>query len=181
MTVLDTRTKLMDAAERAVRTSGADGFSYADLASEIGIRKASIHYHFPSKSNLLTAIMTRYANNVLKSLVDLQGTRETPEQRLLGFIDLYRDALNTGKTVCLCVAYTASQDGLDAETLHEIVTFRTAVLAWLSETLAETQLRETPESLLATVEGAQIAARLAQDLSAYDAATQPLRAALQPI
>ena len=45
---MDTRISLLDSAERAVRQRGFDGFSYADLSKEIGIRKASIHYHFAS-------------------------------------------------------------------------------------------------------------------------------------
>jgi TetR/AcrR family transcriptional regulator, transcriptional repressor for nem operon len=49
---LHTRTALIDLAEHSVRSQGFDRFSYADLTEAIGIRKASIHYHFPTKANL---------------------------------------------------------------------------------------------------------------------------------
>ena len=58
--VSDTKTALMDIAEHAARSRGVDGFSYADLAGAIGIRKASVHYHFPTKDDLAKALVERY-------------------------------------------------------------------------------------------------------------------------
>ena len=65
---MDTRTALLDAAENVVRMRGYDGFSYADLAGAVGIRKASIHHHFPAKQDLATAIVARYAARVVQRL-----------------------------------------------------------------------------------------------------------------
>ena len=65
---MNTRTSLLDSAEQAVRQRGYNGFSYADLAREIGIRKASIHHHFPTKADLGLALIERYNQNFFSKL-----------------------------------------------------------------------------------------------------------------
>ena len=167
----DTRTALMDAAETAVRSNGVDGFSYAHLSEAVGIRKASIHYHFPKKPDLFAAIMARYATRVLTALDALEGT---DAERLTGYLDLYRAALNGGGTVCLCVAYAMGQASLGSATQAEVAAFRARVLAWLGQVVGADKAHE----IMALAEGAQIAARLEQDNAAYDAAVAPFRARL---
>lgn len=69
----DTRTALMDLAEHTVRSRGFDGFSYADLAEAIGIRKASIHYHFPTKAKLSEALIERYQTSLQQGLTEIDA------------------------------------------------------------------------------------------------------------
>ncbi len=57
----DTRTAILDAAERLVQTRGFNGFSYADVSSELGLTTAALHYHFAGKAELGLALITRYA------------------------------------------------------------------------------------------------------------------------
>ena len=45
-----------------MQVRGFNGFSYADIASELGITKASLHYHFPGKAELGEALIERYAD-----------------------------------------------------------------------------------------------------------------------
>ena len=72
----DTKTALLNSAERAARSKGFDGFSYADLAKEVGIRKASIHYHFPTKDALTISLMVRYHS-------DMSGRSNTAEEYII--------------------------------------------------------------------------------------------------
>jgi TetR/AcrR family transcriptional repressor of nem operon len=55
-----TRGRILDTAERLVQTRGFNGFSYADVATELGVTKASLHYHFPGKAELGEALVARY-------------------------------------------------------------------------------------------------------------------------
>ena len=79
----DTKTALLDLAERAVRSRGYDGFSYADLARAQGIRKASIHYHFPTKADLSQNLMARYHTRFEKQLLRITTGRRTGSMRWL--------------------------------------------------------------------------------------------------
>ena len=55
----DTAARILDVAERLVQTRGFNGFSYADVASELDVTKASLHYHFPGKAELGQALIAR--------------------------------------------------------------------------------------------------------------------------
>ena len=46
-----TADRILDIAERLVQTRGFNRFSYADIAAELGITTASVHYHFPARAN----------------------------------------------------------------------------------------------------------------------------------
>jgi TetR/AcrR family transcriptional repressor of nem operon len=185
MTQADTRTRLMDAAERQVRQKGADGFSYSDLSTEVGIQKASIHYHFPAKSDLLSAIMARYAQDVLTTLEEFAAEAPSPPMALSTFVGFYRQALQDGHSLCLCVAFTVGRDALSPDTQKEICQFRKAVQQWLQRGFEKLQIqaggacwitdpRAEAAATLALVEGAQLAARSAANPALFDAATASL-------
>ena len=125
----DTKTIPLDAAEWAARRHGHNGFSYADLSKRVGISTASIHYHFPAKADLITALMTRYENAVAENLAQIIKQQHTDSIQILRFPDLYRTALNGGDTLCLCVALSVGRDTLAKATLQQIVDFRGQTLA----------------------------------------------------
>jgi TetR/AcrR family transcriptional repressor of nem operon len=53
-------TAILDVAEQLAQTKGYNGFSYADIALQLGVTKASLHYHFPSKAELGCTLIERY-------------------------------------------------------------------------------------------------------------------------
>ena len=73
----DTPTRILDVAERLVQRRGFNGFSYADVARELGLTKASLHYHFAGKTELGEALLGRYTETFADALVaiDLQRGR----------------------------------------------------------------------------------------------------------
>lgn len=180
----DTKTKLLDAAEQQVRQKGADGFSYSDLSTIVGIRKASIHYHFPTKADLLSAVMARYSSQFEAELARCAAQFPSANDQLIDFVSLYRRALQDAGSLCLCVAFTVGRDSLSAATQAEITRFRDAVQGWLQQRFEQLQSNNASPwtippkaeaaATLALVEGAQLAARSTADLNRYDAATQGL-------
>ena len=181
----DTKTALLDAAEKAARRRGFDGFSYSDLAEEVGIRKASIHYHFPTKSDLSLALILRYTDSFFADLEEVKSARSTGAGRIDALIDIYREALFGGETVCLCVSFSAHADPLPEAVLSDIRSFRKGLIAWIADALRLAQddgtLRMSDMSdrdapgVLALLEGAQLAARAQGDLGPYDDAVTLLR------
>ncbi|WP_373635490.1 TetR/AcrR family transcriptional regulator [Yoonia sp. SS1-5] len=186
----DTKSALLDLAERAARSRGFDGFSYADLADAIGMRKASIHYHFPTKAALSAAMMDRYSDGIAAQCKAIDDQNDTAAARLSGLIALYRDALQGGKTLCLCVSLTISRESLSAEVTGKINIFRTQVIQWIEAVFIlgsqdgsianlGDPAQEAPATL-ALLEGAHLAARAAEDIAVFDRATDALRARCQP-
>lgn len=177
----------MDAAELRVRQNGFDGFSYADLADEIGIRKASIHYHFPSKADLSAAIMKRYRDGMETFCGTIDDAAQTGAERICRMIARYRGAVGTGERVCLCVAFIAGVESLDDETLSEITGYRAMMRDWLARavgvamgegSLAAGDATAEAAGILALLEGAQLAARASGQPAMFDEAVAPLRARL---
>jgi len=52
-----TRTRILDTAQDLVQRIGANAMSYQHISEAVGIRKASIHHHFPKKEDLLEALI----------------------------------------------------------------------------------------------------------------------------
>lgn len=57
--ITSTRDQLLDAAVAMLQRVGFVSFSFRDLAAQVGIRSASIHYHFPTKADLGLALVAR--------------------------------------------------------------------------------------------------------------------------
>ncbi len=183
---LDTRTALLDVAENVARRRGFDGFSYADLADAVGIRKASIHYHFPTKADLSIALVERYKETFFAQLAEISAHETSAVGRFDELISLYRRALSEGETVCLCVSFSPHAEVMTPEVRAELTAFREGVTAWIAEVLAlgradgSLRFAGTPEAaapgILALLEGAQLAARAQGDLAPFEASATGLRA-----
>ncbi len=110
----DTRTKLLDTAQRLVQTRGYNAFSFKDLAREVGIRTASIHYHFPKKGDLGVALMQRYLDELASTLGQIERAQGGARRTLERFIDLYRSTESRG-AICLCGSLASDRETLTPE------------------------------------------------------------------
>ncbi|WP_171236303.1 TetR/AcrR family transcriptional regulator [Ruegeria sp. HKCCA6837] len=176
----DTKTALLDFAEHAARARGFDGFSYADLAEAVGIRKASIHYHFPTKANLSAALMDRYHTVLEGECQKIEDKYETGSERLQALVQLYRDALNDGKTLCLCVSLISSRESLSEEVIEKIRAFRAMMVQRIQSIFELGQTDKTisgvtnpaseARAALALLEGAHLTARAEENIKTFDEA-----------
>lgn len=185
----NTKTDLLDSAERAARTRGIDGFSYADLAVDVGISKASVHHHFASKAALATALMQRYYQSFEAACAEIEQDHTTGAARLAALIARYHAALDGGQSLCLCVSFSTSTESLSAETIAEMNRFRTMMVGWLSKTFLRGKTDGTIPNVmepmheaaatLPLLEGAQLAARAAQDPERFETALTLLSARIR--
>ena len=95
---MDTRTKILDSAQRLIQTRSFQGFSFRDIADEVGIRKASLYHHFESKDAIALAVLERAAEWVGAGM-DKLDQRE-PSERLEGYFDMYRIIHGKGERMC---------------------------------------------------------------------------------
>ena len=96
-----TAVRILDVAERLVQVRGFNGFSYADIAAELQITKAALHYHFASKAALGEALIARYAGRFMGALASLDTAEGTPSAKLDAYAGLYLRVLRNRK-MCLC-------------------------------------------------------------------------------
>ncbi|WP_339467097.1 TetR/AcrR family transcriptional regulator [Pseudomonas capeferrum] len=144
---MSTRSELLATAESLLRTKGYAAFSYADLAQSIGISKASIHHHFPTKEKLGIAIVENYIFRFRKRLELIDHYSDSSLQRLIKYSDLFRESRDMS-LLPLCGALAAEMSVLP-ESLRQLTKiFFEVHLRWIESTVKLGQQRgEMKDSL----------------------------------
>ncbi len=174
MTATDTKSALLAEAEVLIRTMGYAAFSYADLSERIGIRKASIHHHFPTKEALGTALIDAYLVRFSAQLDALAAKRIDTKSKLLAYGDLFADSLRDGR-MPLCGALAADAAYLPVSMQQRVKVFFKLHLDWLERVLKEgvaadeikgaAPVNRTAQILLSTLQGASVVAWATKDPS----------------
>ncbi|HLZ35341.1 MAG TPA: TetR/AcrR family transcriptional regulator [Nitrospira sp.] len=99
----DTKTVIMDAAQDLIQRGGANAMSYQDVSDAIGIRKASIHHHFPTKDSLIEAVIQRYAAYFLGLVDGIAESKLDPAAKLRKYAGLFEATLCEGKQDKACL------------------------------------------------------------------------------
>jgi AcrR family transcriptional regulator len=96
----ETAERLMDLAQAHIRHRGYGGFSFRELAAEIGIKSASVHYHFPTKATMAAAVARRYGDRLLAAVA--AQPNESVEDAIAAYRSAFREALDRDGRMCLC-------------------------------------------------------------------------------
>jgi TetR/AcrR family transcriptional repressor of nem operon len=98
-----TRTRILDAAQDLIQRLGANAMSYQHISDSVGIRKASIHHHFPTKEILIETLLERYREYFFQLIDDIIQSKASPKQKLQKYIDLFEATLQSeqGDKACL--------------------------------------------------------------------------------
>jgi TetR/AcrR family transcriptional repressor of nem operon len=156
-----TAEEILDIAEALIQTRGYSAFSYQDVADALGIRKASIHYHFASKIDLGAAVVNRYVTRFATALETVAGDERNSSMAMLEYyVEPYLQFAGTPDRVCLCGALAGEMPVLPAEMRKHVQRFFKDHQAWLARILArgaergEFALATTPAKLARLVFGA---------------------------
>src|SRR5689334_12550955 len=132
----ETSEQILDLAETLIQTRGYSAFSYQDIADALGIRKASIHYHFPSKTELGIAVIDRYVARFDAALSALAGEPSHATAVVLNFyVQPYLQFAGTPDRVCLCGAPSGEMLALPSEMRSRVEHFFKTHQAWLTKIL----------------------------------------------
>ncbi|MEP3276211.1 MAG: TetR/AcrR family transcriptional regulator [Stappiaceae bacterium] len=176
-----TAEKILDVAERMARTGGYNGFSFREIAKEVGIKSASVHYHFPGKEDLGAAVARRYSEKFLGALGDAGDLSRSPEQLYQLYIQTYRHALQDERLMCLCGVLGSEIAYLPHVVSTEVRQFFTDNIEWLKVLFSRAFEKEPAEKheaaalrLIASLEGAMILAQTLGDVSVFDKAADAM-------
>ncbi|PHS36360.1 MAG: TetR family transcriptional regulator [Robiginitomaculum sp.] len=179
---MDSATQILEIAERRMRQGGYNTVSYRDIAAEIGIKSASLHYHFPKKENLGVALVRRYSDNfrehLAASIVTGTNGEVDPQKAIIAFIDIYHDALAEQRLVCLCAVLGAEAPGLPHPITIEVKNFFDDNIAWLTvryEALGFKGAIDHARTTLALLEGAMIISAVNDDITIFEAAIKSIQ------
>jgi TetR/AcrR family transcriptional regulator, transcriptional repressor for nem operon len=175
----DTAGRILDVAERLVQRRGFNGFSYADVAAELKVTRASLHYHFPGKAELGEALIARYAQRFAEALARVDAEVTDPPAKLEAYAALYADVLH-GRRMCLCGMLAAEYQTLPPPMQGAVIRFFDENEEWLAAVLEQgradgsLQFRESARDaarlIVSGLEGAMLVARPYGDVTRFQAA-----------
>jgi TetR/AcrR family transcriptional regulator, transcriptional repressor for nem operon len=164
-----TRDRILDIAQRLIQSRGYNAFSFNDLAKELRIRTASVHYHFPTKADLGVALLRRYRQRFRQELDFIAASGENPMGCLAKFTSLFERTFKTDNQLCLCGMLSAEAATLPKQVASEVARFFSDTELWLAKIFTagkQAQLiafkgspRAQARMLIAMLEGAMVVAR----------------------
>lgn len=168
----DARTQILTTAQLLAQRRGYGGFSFRDIASEVGIKSASIHYHFPTKDDLVVALVDGFMDDFFGTLSEFSAKNPNPKDELGEFIFQLRAVLDDRERMCLCGMMAAEIALLSPRAQERTLMFFDRAEAWLAqrfEAIGATQPKGRATDMLARLEGALLIARAKKDVSKFDA------------
>jgi TetR/AcrR family transcriptional regulator, transcriptional repressor for nem operon len=163
-----TAERLMDLAEARIGNGGYGGFSFRELAAELGIKSASVHHHFPTKAIMAAAVVRRYSERFFAAVAPRPN--ETADDAIAAYRSAFRATLDRDGRMCLCGVLGAEAGVLSPEVAEEIQSFFRRCIHDLTRRIggpgAETRAFHT----MATLEGSMMLARACQSIEAFDRA-----------
>lgn len=184
-----TRTNLLAEAEQLIRRCGYSAFSYADLTNKIGITKASIHYHFPTKQGLMEAVvaqaMMRFSTAL--SLIEQEDTDSL--KRLAAYSQLFLDGFDD-RLRPFCCALSSEVVVLPEPIQKRTQEYFDIHIDWLTGVVAaglgcgelrwDGTAQELAQLILSTLEGGSLVARAQKNQDLLFAGFQQVMRLISP-
>jgi len=186
-----TAEQILDLAETLIQTRSYSAFSYQDISDALGLTKASIHYHFPSKAELGVAVVDRYVARFGAALAALDQEAAKSSMALLDFyVQPYLQFAKTADRICLCGALAGEMPALPPEMRKRVERFFTTHHAWLAGILERGARRgeftlaapaaKTARLVLSALQGALLVKRTTGDMAQVKDVVAVLKAELTP-
>jgi len=131
---MDTREQIIQLADNLIREKGYNAFSFYDISKSVGIKTASVHYHFPAKADLGVAVIQQHINNL--NFVKEKFNGKSPLEKLEKFFSIYSAIQNQNK-VCLVGSLATDFNTLDKKVKNKLKLFSGSMLDWVSDFLEE--------------------------------------------
>lgn len=158
--------EIMDVAEDLARSHGYNAFSFRDLATRVGIKSASVHYHFPTKADLGAALARRYTDRFIEALNGAIEPTDTALEIIQRYAAAYHRALVEDGRMCLCGLFAAEVDTLPEPVVGEVKRFFEVNINWLKDALrrdpqvrSEEDLAADATFILTMLQGAMLVGR----------------------
>lgn len=180
-----TADEILACARSLIIAGGYNGFSYADIADVVGIRKPSIHHHFASKVDLVRTLVSRYREDAEAGIADLERRVSDPVEQLRAYTGFWEGCISDASaSFCVCALLASELPVLPDEVAREVRGYFRSLSAWLTSVLERgarlgsiqltSPARVEGEAFMATVHGAMLSARAYGDPKMFGIITMPL-------
>lgn len=172
--ITESAERVVDVAQDLIQQHGYNGFSYDDISRVVGIKKPSIHHHFPTKLELVAVVVQRYTHRFGEQLAAISARNLSHARCLEAYAALFEATYKRDRRVCICGMLGAESDGLPTEVADEVQRFFKMNVDWLTQIFRDGQKAGAIQNVtaakslamifLCTLEGAMVVGRgLAHD------------------
>ena len=172
-TPASTSERILDLAQELIQTRGYHAFSYRDIATQLGIKTASVHYHFAKKEALGRAVVHRYTQVFDEALKQISEVTPSAWERLDHYLVPFLEVRQAGTKICLCAALGGEFMALPDTIRGEVKRFFVHHERWLNELVShgvstgDFQVSQATEDIarhmLSALQGALIISRAKND------------------
>lgn len=135
--MLDRKEQILEVAGELLQTRSFSAFSYQDISDRIGISKASIHHHFPTKEDLGKALAARYRMSQEQALEGISRKCHRPWDQLDAFIAMTTEIIKSGNKICPMGSLQAEHNIISKEMQEEINSLCDSIQTWLAGVLSK--------------------------------------------
>ncbi|MCZ6685993.1 MAG: TetR/AcrR family transcriptional regulator [Candidatus Dadabacteria bacterium] len=164
----DTSQAILILSQKLFQERGYNAFSVRDLSREIGIKPASIYYHFPSKADLAYALVIRQRGKFKLAFAEIDSQTDDSNKKLKLYLKLFYEDYRKTKSICFCSMLAADFASLPLQVQQEVKRLFADHEQWLAKMLEEGKrtkvlnFKGTPEirakNIFAAIEGSTISA-----------------------
>ena len=165
----DMKTAILDAAEKRIQAGGFGGFSFREIAEDVGIKSSSVHYHFPTKEDLAAEVIRRWADRTSDN-IDKAFEKDPNPKRV--WTKAFRGTAVSKAHMCPCTVLGASSQDLPKPVAAEVKRF---FKLCQDKMVAQGMPADDASEFLSTIIGALVVANALRDSAEYDRATATFR------
>ena len=132
---MDRKEQILDVATELVQTRGYNAFSYQDLSARLGITKASIHHHFPSKEDLGFAVAEKYSADVEAALTEAKRTSDDPWVQLDGYLQVVLEIIKTDDRICAAGSVQSDINVVPTTMGTSMCSLAQHVIGWIADVI----------------------------------------------
>ncbi|MEM1145254.1 MAG: TetR/AcrR family transcriptional regulator [Pseudomonadota bacterium] len=179
----DKRAELEQVAIDAIKHSGISSVSFRTLAETVDVKSSSVHYHFPTKGDLVESVVRRYSEDFSSELLRIQREHRTLRRRLVALIEIFEE-VSADSEMCLCGSLAADVHTLNDASKRLLRDFFATTESWLitviedagSDAIKGLKTHQFAALLMASLEGAGLLHRAIGDAKHLNAVRQLVKA-----
>lgn len=185
----DTRSEILKLTQQLIQTHGYNGFSYQDISDALGIRKASIHYHFPTKEDAVLSLLERYCERFEDWTQRVTEERESASELLAAYFEFFAKLSDNHSRICAGGALAAEWNALPNSVRRRALDLIELHRRWLKRVIkfgrasgefaSVSSVDQQAQFVFSAIQGGLQVSRVEKDGSWYQAVTQQIVNALK--
>lgn len=131
-----TKESIIEHALSLLMQKGYSGWSYDHIAKKVGIRKASIHYYFPSKEDLVEEALKQYIERFFASLENKTNKLPEAKEKLKVLFSFFKATCESADEICLCTMMASDFFTLSPGIKNALADFYERLRDWIKAEIA---------------------------------------------